>query len=52
MMRRLVVALPIVLLIQPAGAQQADDMNRVIDQGLNHSQVMIRPSLVRFSLTL
>lgn len=40
MMRRLVVALPIVLLIQPAGAQQADDMNRVIDQGLNHSQVM------------
>jgi hypothetical protein len=28
------------LIALPAGAQQADDMNRVIDQGLNHSQVM------------
>jgi hypothetical protein len=39
-MRRILVAVPLVLLARPAVAQQADDMNRVIDQGLNHSQVM------------
>jgi hypothetical protein len=43
-MRRILVAVPlvllVVLLVGPAGAQQADDMNRIIDQGLNHSQVM------------
>src|SRR5262252_6761417 len=39
-MRRILVAVPLALLARPAGAQQADDMNRVIDQGLNHSQVM------------
>ena len=39
-MRRFLVAVPLALLARPAGAQQADDMNRIIDQGLNHSQVM------------
>ena len=39
-MRRILVAVPLIMLAGPAGAQQADDMNRVIDQGLNHSQVM------------
>jgi hypothetical protein len=39
-MRRFLVTVPLVLLARPAGAQQADDMNRIIDQGLNHSQVM------------
>ena len=39
-MRRILVAVPLVLLARPAGAQQPDDLNRVIDQGLNHSQVM------------
>ncbi|HEX3760397.1 MAG TPA: M20/M25/M40 family metallo-hydrolase [Kofleriaceae bacterium] len=39
-MRRILAAVPLVMLAGPAGAQQADDMNRVIDQGLNHSQVM------------
>lgn len=39
-MRRILAAVPLVLLARPAGAQQADDLNRVIDQGLNHSQVM------------
>src|SRR5262245_17167811 len=33
------VVIPLLLAV-PAGAQQADDINRVIDQGLNHSQVM------------
>src|SRR5262249_4889118 len=39
-MRRILVAVPLVMLAGPAGAQQPDDINRVIDQGLNHSQVM------------
>src|SRR5512138_1371270 len=39
-MRKFQAALPFVLIALPAGAQPADDMNRVIDQGLNHSQVM------------
>jgi hypothetical protein len=38
-MRMILVVLPLVL-VAPAAAQPADDMNRVIDQGLNHSQVM------------
>jgi len=33
-------AIGVTLVAAPATAQQADDMNRVIDQGLNHSQVM------------
>ena len=39
-MRRILVAVPLVMLVGPAGAQQPDDINRIIDQGLNHSQVM------------
>ena len=39
-MRRILVAMPLLMLAGPAGAQQPDDVNRVIDQGLNHSQVM------------
>jgi carboxypeptidase Q len=39
-MRRILVAVPLLVLAGPAGAQQPDDVNRVIDQGLNHSQVM------------
>jgi hypothetical protein len=39
-MRTIPVALLVILAAVPAEAQQADDMNRVIDQGLNHSQVM------------
>ncbi|HEY0480395.1 MAG TPA: M20/M25/M40 family metallo-hydrolase [Kofleriaceae bacterium] len=39
-MRRILVAVALVIVIRPAGAQQVDDMNRIIDQGLNHSQVM------------
>jgi len=39
-MRKIHAALPLLLIALPAGAQQADDMNRVIDQGLNHSQVL------------
>lgn len=39
-MRTIPAALFVMLVAVPAGAQQADDMNRVIDQGLNHSQVM------------
>src|SRR5262249_365398 len=31
---------PLVFLASPVGAQQADAINGVIDQGLNHSQVM------------
>src|ERR1043165_2255696 len=38
--RGFLYAVPLVLLARPAGAQQADDMNRVIDQGLTHSEVM------------
>jgi hypothetical protein len=33
-------ALPMIALSSPLAAQQADEMNRVIDEGLNHSQVM------------
>jgi hypothetical protein len=39
-MRKTLIAMLVTLAAYPAGAQQADDMNRVIDQGLNHSQVM------------
>jgi len=39
-MRKIHAALLVMLIALPAEAQQADDMNRVIDQGLNHSQVM------------
>ena len=39
-MRKTLAALLILFGAIPAVAQQADDMNRVIDQGLNHSQVM------------
>jgi carboxypeptidase Q len=39
-MRTLFVALIVMLAALPAGAQQVDDLNRIIDQGLNHSQVM------------
>jgi carboxypeptidase Q len=39
-MRMLPAALLVMLAAVPADAQQPDDMNRVIDQGLNHSQVM------------
>ena len=39
-MRKIHVAVLVMLVALPAEAQQADDMNRVIDQGLNHSQVM------------
>jgi hypothetical protein len=40
-MRRILVAAPlIIVLARPAGAQQVDPMNQIIDQGLNHSQVM------------
>ena len=39
-MRKTLAALLIMFGALPATAQQADDMNRIIDQGLNHSQVM------------
>ena len=39
-MRSILIAVPFVFLAAPVGAQQPDDINRVIDQGLNHSQVM------------
>jgi carboxypeptidase Q len=39
-MRKLFVVLLVVLAALPAAAQQPDDMNRIIDAGLNHSQVM------------
>ena len=39
-MRTLFVASVVLLAAFPAGAQQVDDLNRIIDQGLNHSQVM------------
>src|ERR1041385_1409209 len=39
-MRTTFLALLVMLVASPTGAQPADDMNRVIDQGLNHSQVM------------
>ncbi|WP_394824517.1 M20/M25/M40 family metallo-hydrolase [Pendulispora albinea] len=44
-MRKFLMAVPLVLFTVPAAAQQAaapqaDDMNRVMDQGLQHSHVM------------
>jgi carboxypeptidase Q len=39
-MRKSFVASLVLLAAFPAGAQQVDDLNRIIDQGLNHSQVM------------
>ena len=39
-MRTTVAALLITFVALPAVAQQTDDLNRVIDEGLNHSQVM------------
>jgi carboxypeptidase Q len=39
-MRRMFVALCLVFVARAGHAQQADDLNRIIDQGLNHSQVM------------
>lgn len=39
-MRKLPVAVLVLLAAVPAVADQPDDINRVIDQGLNHSQVM------------
>src|SRR5690349_6969609 len=39
-MRKLPVAMLIMLAAVPAVADQPEDINRVIDQGLNHSQVM------------
>ncbi|HEX2686406.1 MAG TPA: M20/M25/M40 family metallo-hydrolase [Kofleriaceae bacterium] len=39
-MRNLHAALLLMLVGLPADAQPVDDINRVIDQGLNHSQVM------------
>lgn len=39
-MRRMLLAACIVFVARPGQAQQVDDMNRIIDQGLNHSQVM------------
>ncbi|HWU86968.1 MAG TPA: M20/M25/M40 family metallo-hydrolase [Kofleriaceae bacterium] len=39
-MRRIPVALCLMFVARAGQAQQVDDMNRIIDQGLNHSQVM------------
>jgi hypothetical protein len=39
-MRRIQAVVPLLLIGLPAGAQPVADINRVIDQGLNHSQVM------------
>src|ERR1700690_2936772 len=38
-MRKLVALLPLVL-AGPVAAQQVPDLDRIIDQGMNHSQVM------------
>src|SRR5262245_22428735 len=38
-MRRFALVLPLIL-VAPVRAQPADELNRIIDQGLNHSQVM------------
>jgi len=40
-MRFSIVALPLVALASPLAAQQADQLNRVIDEGLNRSEVMV-----------
>src|SRR5690242_14996806 len=40
MMRRISVALCLMFVARASQAQQVDDLNRIIDQGLNHSQVM------------
>jgi carboxypeptidase Q len=39
-MRKMQAALLLMLIGLPASAQPVDDINRVIDQGLNHSEVM------------
>jgi hypothetical protein len=39
-MRKTLAALLVMFGALPATAQRADDLNRVLDQGLNHSQVM------------
>jgi carboxypeptidase Q len=39
-MRQLPLAVFVMIVALPASAQPVDDVNRVIDQGLNHSQVM------------
>ncbi len=39
-MRKFLMAVPFVLFTLPASGQQVDDLNRVIDEGLKHSQVM------------
>ena len=39
-MRHSIILLPLLYLAAPVAAQQPDDLNRVIDEGLNHSQVM------------
>jgi hypothetical protein len=39
-MRRIALALCLVFVARPGRAQQVSEMNRIIDQGLNHSQVM------------
>src|SRR3712207_3987450 len=39
-MRRIAVALCVVFVARAGHAQQVGDLNRIIDQGLNHSQVM------------
>jgi carboxypeptidase Q len=39
-MRKLYAVFLVMFAALPASAQQPDDMNRIIDQGLNHSQVM------------
>ena len=39
-MRRIAVASCFMFVARAGQAQQVDDMNRIIDQGLNHSQVM------------
>ncbi|QCB37459.1 M20/M25/M40 family metallo-hydrolase [Sphingobium sp. PAMC28499] len=39
-MRHSIILLPLLCLAAPVAAQQPDDLNRVIDEGLNHSQVM------------
>ncbi|MGF7149058.1 hypothetical protein FHS96_002700 [Sphingomonas zeicaulis] len=39
-MRRTFLLLPLLALAAPAAAQEADELNRIIDEGLNHSEVM------------
>jgi hypothetical protein len=39
-MRNVLAAMLVILVVRPSAAQRPDDLNRVIDQGLNHSEVM------------